>query len=334
MSRIHITVVPVIFFVLVPLVASVQAAEPKPAPRDTPQGELRNVVAKVIYPNEVRDLSRQAALEPGPFTVPKGYVVTRFIYHWEDPKTDRKNERLTATTIYSVTERRYVTEAKDNPNIILPAGEYKLVCGGLPEATGVLTYRLIREDLVDKPADQEPVSKGPATDKRERIFEVETWASKPNNINYNPKFKAAYHIRDGSVTAKVDQILDPPNYGNGVSCDPIPVKGSFVGKLVGNVITGKWEVINGPYQMHFSPKAGTDYPAHDRTDVYKQNYEYRLTLNDDGSIQESAEGEGISDTQWGPTAPKAIANKRDVFRWPIPPKEGSVSIQGTWTERK
>lgn len=134
------------------------AAEPPPAARDTPQGELQNAVAKVIYPNRVdpnglRDLSIQAQLEPGPFTIPKGYVVTKLRYRFADPKTGFEHDKITATTIYSVTERRYVKEAKDNPDIILPAGEYKVVCGGLPEATGVLTYTLIREDLVKKTGD-------------------------------------------------------------------------------------------------------------------------------------------------------------------------------------
>ena len=129
------------------------AAEPAPAARDTPQGELHNAVAKVIYPNRIdpnglRDLSIQVQLEPGPFTIPKGYVVTKLRYRFADPKTGFEHDKITATTIYSVTERRYIKEAKDNPDIILPAGEYKVVCGGLPEATGVLTYTLIREDLV------------------------------------------------------------------------------------------------------------------------------------------------------------------------------------------
>ena len=132
------------------------AAEPPLAARDTPKGELHSVVAKVIYPNRIdpnglRDLSIQAQLEPGPFTIPKGYVFTKLRYHFADPKTGLEHDKVTATTIYSVTEHRYVKEAKDNPDIILPAGDYKVVCGGLPEATGVLTYTLIREDLVKKP---------------------------------------------------------------------------------------------------------------------------------------------------------------------------------------
>lgn len=95
------------------------SAEPPPAARDTPQGELHNVVAKVIYPNRVdpnglRDLSIQAQLEPGPFTIPKGYVVTKLRYHFADPKTGFEHDKVTATTIYSVTERRYVKEAKNN----------------------------------------------------------------------------------------------------------------------------------------------------------------------------------------------------------------------------
>ena len=136
------------------------ATQPPPAPRDTPQGELNTAVARVIYPNRIdphglRDLSIQAQLEPGPFTIPKGYVVTKLKYHFSDPKTGFEHDKITATTIYSVTEGRYIREAKNNPDIILPTGEYKVVCGGLPEAVGVLTYSLIRSDFVAPPIDIE-----------------------------------------------------------------------------------------------------------------------------------------------------------------------------------
>jgi hypothetical protein len=150
MSKCCFAIQPATLFVLVAWFAAADcsaAGGPPPAARDTPQGELHSTVAKVIYPNGLVDPSIRAQLEPGPFTVPKGYVATKFRYHFADPKTGFEHDKVTATTIYSVKNRRYVAEAKDSPNIILPAGEYKVVCGGLPEATGVLTYSLIREDL-------------------------------------------------------------------------------------------------------------------------------------------------------------------------------------------
>jgi len=135
--------------ILCSICVSVSAgAEAPPATRDTPEGEFHSVTARVGY--GFKDPYAFAELEPGPFTVPKGYVATKLIYRWEDSKTDRKNDRLTATTIYSVTRGRYVAEAKNNPDVVLPAGDYKLVCGGMAGASGVLTYTLTREDLVKK----------------------------------------------------------------------------------------------------------------------------------------------------------------------------------------
>lgn len=303
------------------------AAEAPPAARDTPQGELHSVTARVGY--GFKDPYAFAELEPGPFTVPQGYVATKFIYRWEDSKTDRKNDRLTATTIYSVARGGYVAEAKNNPDVVLAAGDYKLVCGGMAGASGVLTYRLIREDLVDRR--KEPEVPGPD----ERIIDVMTWASTPRS-DYNPKLKATYRVRGGKVTGTIDQLVEPPKYEGGVTCDPLPTKGVFSGEISGNVITGKWEVKTGAHKMHFSARPGTDYPDHDRTDTWSQSYECRLTLNSDGTLRETMKGSGVTEWVWGPTAPKSIANQRDSLRYEfeIPGKDYPEPIQGTWQERK
>jgi hypothetical protein len=302
------------------------AAE-SPAARDTPQGELHYVTARVGF--GFKDPYAFAELEPGPFTVPKGYTVTKLIYRWEDPKTDRKNDQLTATTIYSVTRGKYVAEAKGNPDIVLPAGDYKLVCGGTAGASGVLTYSLIRADLVDRPKQPEVAARG------ERVIDVVTWAATPRS-DYNPKLKATYRVRDGKVTGTIDQLVDPPKYERGITCDPLPTKGTFSGEISGNVITGKWEVKTGAHKMHFPAIPGTDYPNHDRTDTWSQNYEMRLILNSDGTISESMKGSGVTEWVWGPTAPKSIANQRDSHRYDfeVPGKDVSEPIQGTWKERK
>jgi hypothetical protein len=311
------------------------AAAPPPAARDTPQGELHNVVAKVIYPNRIdpnglRDPSIQAELEPGPFTIPKGYVFTKLKYHFADPKTGFEHDKVTATTIYSVTEHRYVREAKNNPDIVLPAGEYKVVCGGLPEATGVLTYTLIREDLIDQPTVPKVAVAG------ERIIDVETWLATPRVPDYNPKFKATYRIRGSNVTGTIDQLVEPPKYDNGVTCDPFPTKGTFSGEMVGNVITGKWDIKTGAHKMHFSAIAGSDYPNHDRTDTSSRTSETRLVLNPDGTLRQSEKGSGVSEWTWGPTAPKSIANQRSSNRYEfeIPGKDFPEPLRGAWKDRK
>jgi len=302
------------------------AAEAPPAARDTPQGELHSVTARVGY--GFKNPYAFAELEPGPFAVPEGYVATKLIYRWEDSKTDRKNDRLTATTIYSVTRGGYVAAAKNNPDVVLPAGDYKLVCGGMAGASGVLTYRLIREDLVDRRKESDV----PGPD--ERIIDVVTWASTPRGDS--PKLKATYRVRGGKVTGTIDQLVEPPKYEGGVTCDPLPTKGTFSGEMSDNVITGKWEVKTGPYKMHFAAKPGTDYPNHDRTDTFSQSYEIRLILNTDGTLSESMKGSQVTEWVWGPTAPKSIANQRDSHRndFEIPGKDVPEPVQGTWKERK
>jgi hypothetical protein len=310
-------------------------AEPPPAARDTPKGELHDAVARVIYPNRIdpnrlSDPSIQAELEPGPFTIPEGYVVTKLRYHFADPKTGFEYDKVTATTIYSVTEHRYVKEAKNNPDIVLPAGEYKVVCGGFPEATGVLTYTLIREDLVDRPKEPRVAVPG------ERILDVETWLATARSPGYNPKLKATYHIRGGKVTGTIDQLVEPPKYDNGVTCDPFPTKGTFSGEMVGNVITGTWDVKTGAHKMHFSAIPGADYPNHNRTDTSSRTSEIRLVLNPDGTLSQSEKGSGVSESVWGPTAPKSIANQRSSTRYDfeIPGKDIPEPLQGSWKDRK
>lgn len=272
----------------------------------------------------------QAELDPGFFTVPEGYVATKLIYRWEDSKLDMKSDQIRANTVRSITKNKDIPEAKNNPNVVLPPGDYQVTCGGTPGAMGVLTYTLIPKDLVDRP--QGPYVAVPG----ERIVDVETWLATPRTPDYNPKFKATYRIRGGKVTGTIDQLVEPPKYGNGVTCDPMPTKGTFRGEIVGNVITGKWEIKTGAHKMHFSAIAGSDYPNHDVTDTLSRTSETRLVLNPDGTLSLSEKGSGVSERVWGPTAPKSLANQRSSTRYDfeIPGKTSPEPLQGTWKDRK
>jgi len=299
-----------------------QAAPPPPAPRDTAAGELQTITASVIH--GTKDIFTQAELQPGPFTVPQGYVATKFEYHWVDPKTDLKNDRMTASTIYSMAEHRYLTEAKNNPDLVLKAGDYKLVCGGLPGAAGVLTYRLFKADAV---RDEKPRP-------GERIIDVETWVTDPAIKNYNPKFKATYFVRDGKVTGKIDQLVEAPKYDNGIWCDPMPTKGTFTGEFRDNTIRGTWEIKIAPHKMHFPPHA--DAGAHERTDWNTMTYEATIALKADGTLAETCKGTGVSNWEWSATSPSGIAGKRDTHKFDItiPGEHCKEPMTGSWTERK
>ena len=82
-------------------------------PRDTPEGGSHNVVARVGYGD--KDPYVLAQLEPGPFTIPSGYVAKKLIYHWSDPKSGNESDTLTAATIYSVTEGKYLKDLEKPP---------------------------------------------------------------------------------------------------------------------------------------------------------------------------------------------------------------------------
>lgn len=296
-------------------------AEARQKPPADP-GTEHTVTASVEYSTE-RTTGKQVRLSPGEFTVPEGYVASQFRYRWADPKTGRESDRLTATTVYSVTQRRSMSELKDNPNAVLPPGDYKLVVGGLPGATGILTYRLA--PLADQAA--------PAAQNGDRIIDVETWLTRPND-DYNPKFKATYVVRQGKVTGTIDQLVEPPKYGNGITCDPMPHKGTFVGRIEGNVITGTWDVEIQPFKMRFPPPNNSNNPAYDRTDSVTMKYEIRLTLKADGSVTQTSKGTGKTRWEWGPTAPVDLkVEPLPTFAIEVPGEHIPDPLTGRWKER-
>ncbi len=300
--------------------------------RRTPPADsnvVRTVTASVEYSTE-RVAGKQATLAPGEFKVPEGSSAGQFRYRWADPKTGRESDRITATTVYSVTQRRYMSELKDNPNAVLPPGDYKLVVGGLPGAIGTLTYRLMPQT---DPADP-PSPPGPPGQSGDRIIDVETWLVKPTT-EYNPKFKATYVVRQGKVTGTVDQLVESPNYGNGITADPMPYKGTFVGRIEGNVITGKWEEEILPHKMRFPPPKNTKFPAYDRTDSSTLKYEIRLVLNPDGSVSQTCKGTGETRLEWGPTAPDWDGHKSSTqtFTIEVPGEHVPDPLTGRWKER-
>jgi len=289
---------------------------------------MHTVTASVEYSTE-RVTGKQATLAPGEFKVPEGYLASQFHYRWADPKTGRTNDRLTATTVYSITQRRYMSELKDNPNALLPPGDYKLVVGGQPGATGTLTYRLMPQtDSTDLPSQP-----GPQVQAGDRIIDVETWLTKPIH-DYNPKFKATYVVRQGKVTGTMDQLVEPPKYANGITCDPIPHKGTFTGRIEGNVITGKWEVKLLPYKMRFPPPQNTNMPAYDRTDSGALKYEIRLTLHADGTVSQICKGTSETRWEWGATTPVDMkVEPLHSAPFEIPSEHIPDPLTGRWTER-
>jgi hypothetical protein len=127
---------------------SVIAAEPVLTARDTAIGESHTVTASVDFSTKTVS-DKQAVLNVGVFTIPRGYSASSFVYRWNDPAIGAQSNLITASTVYSLSKGRYMTELKDNPNAVLPAGDYRLVVGGTSGATAQLTYLLDIADAID-----------------------------------------------------------------------------------------------------------------------------------------------------------------------------------------
>ena len=153
---------------------------------------------------------------------------------------------------------------------------------------------------------------------------------------YNPKSKATYVIRQGQVTGSIDHIVEPPKYAHGITCDPLPYKGTFIGRIEGNVITGKWEEEVLPHKMRFPTPKNTNNPPYDRTDSFTLKYEIRLTLNADGTVSQTMKGRGETRIAWGPTAwPKEFRNKSEShpLDFNIPSEDFPDPLTGRWKQR-
>ena len=69
-----------------------------------------------------------------------------FKYRFHDPKSKTKLDKLTKSSIYSITEKRYISEVASGPNFELPPGKYKFVVGGRPGAYGSLSFDVVPGD--------------------------------------------------------------------------------------------------------------------------------------------------------------------------------------------
>ena len=85
--------------------------------------------------------------EPGQFTVPEGQKATELKYSFHDPKTGFESTKLTDSSVYSVTEGKYVDVSGDGGSLALPPGKYRFVVGGGPGAAGTLSFKLSKENV-------------------------------------------------------------------------------------------------------------------------------------------------------------------------------------------
>lgn len=114
------------------------------AEKPADQGELHTVEASVkTSSGTVAGTNVLAVKQPGSFTIRSGQVAKDFKYSFVDPKTGFESNKLTDSSIYCVTAKRWIKIPKDVKTLELPPGEYKFAVGGMPGAVGALTYTTI-----------------------------------------------------------------------------------------------------------------------------------------------------------------------------------------------
>ena len=165
---------------------------------------------------------------PGEFTIPKGMTATNFKYRFHDPKSKIKLDKLTGSSIYSITEKRYVSEAANSPDFQLPPGKYKFVVGGRPGAYGSLSFDVAPGDstsvvIKDNVPEAEPPANGSLT--------VVIWV--PERPEY--KFQWNLEIKKGVVTG-TGELDGPPHPSPSIVNEKSDYR--FQGKVVKKRIKG------------------------------------------------------------------------------------------------
>lgn len=298
--------------------AAITTAEPA---RDTREGRRYTVEARVEYAKN-SGTNIQAQLSPGDFTIPEGFYASDFRYSFGDVKTGKESNRIGPRTIYSVTEKRFVSEARSTPDFTLKPGKYRFSVGGMPGAVGTLSYTLRRGFPSGHEDDQ-------LAEKADRIIEVTTWSTtKPEE-----KYTEVYYIKGKKVVGRINQELkgtpDNPHYHS----EPIQLRGEFVGVIEENVIRGHWKVTGGPYRVTITHVDGRSYG---RTDSFQSNYDAELTLQPGGSIKLVVNGNGETVWEYDDVALQVkefnVTEKTFRHSWSIPPEGVEWGMEGTWKE--
>ena len=161
-----------------------------PPPKKEQKVERRSVSARVESAVG-RGTGIRAEKAPGEFTIPKGMTATNFKYRFHDPKSKIKLDKLTESSIYSITEKRYISEATNGPDFELPPGKYKFVVGGRPGAYGSLSFDVAPGKVTPEAVDHELPKKFDVSyhDQGEAVF-----IPKDNPF--------VLHFADGDVSAK------------------------------------------------------------------------------------------------------------------------------------
>lgn len=188
-------------------------AESSPVKKEQ-QVERRSVSARVESAVG-KGVGIRAAKVPGEFTIPEGMSATNFKYKFHDPKTMVKLEKLSPSNIYSMTEKRYISEAANRPDFSLPSGKYKFVVGGRPGAYGSLSFDVVPGDSTSVDTKGDPDVKTPGNRVKVDFTVTATDSFNPGATTQKASCEARVSKRAGQFvltfdlsTLKMDGIPD------------------------------------------------------------------------------------------------------------------------------
>lgn len=282
--------------------------------------ETRSVTARVVS-TLGEGVGIHVKKVPGTFTIPEGSKAFAFKYSFHDPKSGIELDKLSGSNIYSISERRYVTEAAGASGFELPPGKYKFVVGGGPGASGTLSFHVA-------PADGHPNDAELARD-ADRVIDTVLW----NDVLASVKTHETYYIRKGKVTGRFDQTY--PALGitaKGTVIEPPRHQGTFTGKISGNVITGTWKVTFLPQKATFTDDKGV---RRVRMNDGEMTITTRTVLSSDGTLSETGQGSGTTRVKWTEGPPPAGPQETtDSFDYIVPCDGMPNPHTGTWKDRK
>ena len=211
-----------VWALLIGLTVSLALADPPNEPRRTVSASVEVASGQGPYV--------MAEKRPGEFTIPKGFQAVDLKYAYHDPKSDFSSDKLRPSNIYSVTQNRYYPAVTNDPDAGLPPGQYKLVVGGMPGASGVLSYRLksVGDDFkpisVDEPKTDGPKNAGP---KGPSDFDVPlTEVKGPDGLEKTSE-GALFRFRGTTVT--VEHTVEMSSDAKSRSRSVLQVQGTYSG---------------------------------------------------------------------------------------------------------
>ena len=269
-----------------------------------------------------------AVPKSGTFTIKKGQVAYDFRYSFSDHKQNVTIKHKGPGNIYSVSKQKHVAEATPNPDFTLGEGKYKFFVGGLPGASGSLTFKIKSTSEGEDSGEDDSIDEKEFAKKADRIIEITTWVVNAEDT----KTQETLYVQGNKVTGIVDQEYEGIKHEY-VTSEKSRCKGTFTGTIDGNVIKGTWKLKILPHKVVVHGRNGKDIGREDWSSMVINTV---TTLKKGGTLTETQKITGTSNTQWDTNAPGPLAGKLQSsgFTTSVPGEDIKKPVQGTWKDKK